>query len=70
MDTVHACRLESVHNTGQTRTSYFIGNSEADLLCLMADLLICRWVALALKCPLVKAIQSVMSRKDDRLKDP
>lgn len=36
---------------------------------LISDLLICCCVTLALKCPLVKAILSVVSRKDEGLKD-
>lgn len=35
----------------------------------VSDLLICLQVTLALKCLLVKAILSVMSRKDEGLKD-
>ncbi len=49
---------------------HVIAHSVANWLRLIFDLLICSWVPLAFKCPLVKAILSVMSRKDKRLKDP
>lgn len=43
--------------------------SLADCLGPVSDLLICLQVTVALKCLLVKAILSVMSRKDEGLKD-
>lgn len=62
-----------VHTACADYKSLFIlllAHSKAYWLSLISDLLICCWVTLALKCPLVIAILSVMSRKDEGLWTP